>query len=110
MRADHTEQGVERLVQPLPRVAGPDQGRPYRLAVGHGKVAQQAAPPAATAPSKSSPVPTPSRASAHCPPTCATPLTTFTDVQVRTNVSQVGNTSTMNCRLRSDVSAGLPKK
>jgi hypothetical protein len=39
MRADHTEQGIERPFQPLPRVAGPDQGRPHRLTVGRGKVA-----------------------------------------------------------------------
>ena len=33
-----------------------------------------------------------------------------TGVQIRINGSQVGNTSTMSCRLRSDVSAVLPKK
>jgi hypothetical protein len=37
-------------------------------------------------------------------------LTTSTDVQVRNSVSQVGNTSTMNRRLRPAVSARLPKK
>ena len=41
MRVDHDEQGIERPVQPLPRVAGPNQGRPHCLAVGRGKVSQQ---------------------------------------------------------------------
>ena len=43
MRVDHAEQGIERPVQPLPRVAGPDQGRPHRLtARSRSKVATRA--------------------------------------------------------------------
>jgi hypothetical protein len=58
----------------------------------------------------SAPEPTPVTAAGPAPADPGDAPRPHPGLQVRTNVSQAGNTSTMSCRLRLDVSVRLPRK
>jgi hypothetical protein len=75
IRAGHTEQGSSAWTQPL-----------LCVAVGRGKAARQVAPAPRWCTIEIQAGAHSITGAGHCPPTCATPLTTFTGVQVRTTV------------------------